>query len=459
MAEAFAKEVADEREARDDIRRQLKSLSVSKRQAKLERCEQHLAEWSRKWSPYISALSLPQTSTPDQGARALAVLEKVYNHLKDASQLQYRVKRIGDNIDLFEKRVVQVVATLDSSCASLSPDAAVKQLHARLIELGNAETERKALEEQNQKDKTIMAACHASAETASAILERLKATAHCKHGDEQQLDAIITDAEQKSQKQNEYNRTAAGLVERNAIADLTQIEQEAAAFDLDSLRSEIASKAARFEASLEEISQAAGRHGELKNEFERLETTEETALQAQKAEDALAQLRPAVAQYLRLRLASEVLQQAIESYREKHQGPILTRASELFARLTVNHHSGLTSDFGDDDKPVLVAIRRSGERVHVEGLSDGTRDQMYFALRLAAIEHHVKTVAPCPVILDDLLIHSDDTRALAALQVIAELAKRTQVLFFTHHTRLAELGAKASAQMIELGSLSTAAVA
>jgi uncharacterized protein YhaN len=81
---------------------------------------------------------------------------------------------------------------------------------------------------------------------------------------------------------------------------------------------------------------------------------------------------------------------------------------------------------------------------------------MYLALRLAAIEHHVETVAPCPVIFDDLLINSDDSRASAALQVIADLARKTQVLFFTHHTRLVELATKSGAQMIELKPLAAA---
>jgi uncharacterized protein YhaN len=45
----------------------------------------------------------------------------------------------------------------------------------------------------------------------------------------------------------------------------------------------------------------------------------------------------------------------------------------------------------------------------------------------------------------------DDARASAALQVIGDLANQTQVLFFTHR-RLAELGIRAGAQMIELGS-------
>ena len=66
-----------------------------------------------------------------------------------------------------------------------------------------------------------------------------------------------------------------------------------------------------------------------------------------------------------------------------------------------------------------------------------------------------RTVSPCPVILDDILINSDDARASAALQVIGDLAKRTQVLFFTHHRRLAELGTNAVVRLIELDLVAT----
>ncbi len=85
-------------------------------------------------------------------------------------------------------------------------------------------------------------------------------------------------------------------------------------------------------------------------------------------------------------------------------------------------------------------------------MSDGTRDQLYLALRLAAIEHHVETVSPCPVILDDILINADNARASAALRVLRNLASRTQVLFFTHHRHLEELGRDADAQIIDLNA-------
>jgi uncharacterized protein YhaN len=276
--------------------------------------------------------------------------------------------------------------------------------------------------------------------------------AHCQTGED--LDARIAAAEQKAGKLEEYERIARGLIERNAAPDLKQIEEEASIYLLDSLQSEIVSIETRQRALQDDVFKTGGQYATLFQDFERLQASDESTVQAQKAEDALGRVRPALAQYLRLQLAAEVLQRAIESYREKHQGPVLQRASEFFSSLTLGDYSGLTTGFGENDKSVLVAIRRSKENVEIPGLSDGTRDQLYLALRLAAIEHHVETVASCPVILDDILVNADDTRALATLKVLGDLASHTQVLFFTHHRHLEALGRNVGAQVINLSSSS-----
>src|SRR5690606_26798621 len=69
----------------------------------------------------------------------------------------------------------------------------------------------------------------------------------------------------------------------------------------------------------------------------------------------------------------------------------------------------------------------------------GTRDQLYLALRVASIERFLETSAAPPLVLDDAFVHFDDDRTRAALEVLSELAKRTQVLYFTHHARVVEL--------------------
>ena len=97
----------------------------------------------------------------------------------------------------------------------------------------------------------------------------------------------------------------------------------------------------------------------------------------------------------------------------------------------------------------------------VAGLSDGTRDQLYLALRLASIEYRLSHEVSLPLIVDDVLVNFDDQRAGAALELLGDLARKTQVLFFTHHHRLLELArTRVPADRLQehdLGALGTSA--
>jgi len=91
-----------------------------------------------------------------------------------------------------------------------------------------------------------------------------------------------------------------------------------------------------------------------------------------------------------------------------------------------------------------MGVRSSGQDVGVDGMSDGTCDQLYLSLRLASLEKHLQENEPLPFIIDDLLINFDDQRAEATLKLLSELASKTQVIFFTHHQHLVELATKTS---------------
>lgn len=71
-------------------------------------------------------------------------------------------------------------------------------------------------------------------------------------------------------------------------------------------------------------------------------------------------------------------------------------------------------------------------------MSDGTLDQLYLALRVAAVEHLIQNTEPMPFVADDLFITSDEERTLAGLKALAELGRKTQVLLFTHHRYVVE---------------------
>ena len=72
-------------------------------------------------------------------------------------------------------------------------------------------------------------------------------------------------------------------------------------------------------------------------------------------------------------------------------------------------------------------------------MSDGSRDQLYLALRLSALELQAEQGFNIPLIADDLFINFDDMRSAAGFKVLGELSKNMQVIYLTHHAHLVPL--------------------
>jgi uncharacterized protein YhaN len=113
----------------------------------------------------------------------------------------------------------------------------------------------------------------------------------------------------------------------------------------------------------------------------------------------------------------------------------LARAGEIFTEITDGEYPKVILDYDDDDKPRIVALRSDGSKVEVSGLSEGARDQFYLSLRLASLLIRAGGVR-LPLICDDLLVSSDNTRAAEVLRALKHASGEMQVLVFTHHDHL-----------------------
>ena len=125
---------------------------------------------------------------------------------------------------------------------------------------------------------------------------------------------------------------------------------------------------------------------------------------------------------------------ALRRLREERRGPMLVDAEAAFARLTRGEWTRLeTWPDGADER--LVGVRE-GAPVPADGMSTGTRGQLYLALRLAGHAGFVREHGPLPFVTDDILESFDDGRAAAALELTAEMGRRGQAILFTHHAHL-----------------------
>jgi len=86
------------------------------------------------------------------------------------------------------------------------------------------------------------------------------------------------------------------------------------------------------------------------------------------------------------------------------------------------------------DLEMSVIDTFDGRQVPVTLLSAGTMDQCYFALRVAVAELIVSK-KEFPFFFDDSFVQYDEKRLEGVLKIIAELAKRYQILLFSCHGR------------------------
>lgn len=173
-----------------------------------------------------------------------------------------------------------------------------------------------------------------------------------------------------------------------------------------------------------------------KQQFDTINGGDQAAIAEAQRHEALAEMSEVSEEYLQLATAGSLLKWAVDRYRDRKQGPLLERASVVFTNLTHGRYQKLRVDF-DQTPPALVAYREN-QQVKVAGLSDGTRDQLFLALRIAALELQAEQGSPVPFIADDLFINFDDKRSQAGLRALYELSAKTQVIFMSHQEHLTD---------------------
>ena len=183
-------------------------------------------------------------------------------------------------------------------------------------------------------------------------------------------------------------------------------------------------------------------------EFDQIDS--ETTRARQELEMVTEELVEAAQEALTLHEALDFLSQEQARICREHAEPVLERTSYYFRVLTDRSYLGADTVYHENG-PRLQVLRPSTtgesepEPVALAELSEGTRDQLYLALRFAALENDLRRqTCPLPLILDDILMTFDDQRTIAAFQALAELSKKVQVLIFTHHRHLLDLAEQTS---------------
>lgn len=419
-----------------DLTQRSEELREARKRGERTAFDQRL--WRGQWGEAVRPLGLDADASPAQASGMLAELNVLFEKIKEADALAGRIRGIDRDADAFAAKVRDVVSIQAPDLNGLSPTQAVRELNARLARALNIKTTREGLEKQLDHEREALQEATEQIHRIQAHLETLCREAGCvDHGG---LRAAEMRSEARRQIESEMERIEVQLRSLSAGRTLMAFIADAASVEPDTLDLQITrmtEEMTRLVREKSELDQAIGSH---RTELAKMDGGHLAADLAEQAQQTLAGIRTDVAQFLRLRMAAVLLNRAMERYREKNQGPIVRRAARLFSRMTLDSFEGLRLEFDEKNDAVLVGVRPGGrEVVHVSGMSDGTADQLYLAIRLASLEAYMKNNEPLPFIVDDILVQFDDRRAEATLDALLELSRETQVIFFTHHMHLVNL--------------------
>ena len=135
-------------------------------------------------------------------------------------------------------------------------------------------------------------------------------------------------------------------------------------------------------------------------------------------------------------LLARVLAEAERRFREAHQPDLLPRAADYLRHITLGRYDRLELGEGAEDSLQLLGPVASEPRP-VGSLSQGTREQVYVALRLAVIDHLDADGERLPVFMDETLVNWDAWRRDRALELLERVAERRQLFVFTCHPGMA----------------------
>jgi DNA repair protein SbcC/Rad50 len=239
----------------------------------------------------------------------------------------------------------------------------------------------------------------------------------------------------KREAQDSIDRTRALLAQasKRTIDDLRSLLQDQDAVQIDTQEATLIQEQETLTTAL---AAARQRDESARRDLNAIDGSDTAVVAREAMERAASSIRASMAPWIRSKIAHSLLAEALKRFRDRAQGPMLTAASTYFARMTRDRFVRLVSD--DSGKEVvLVALRSTGARIHVHEMSEGTRDQLYLALRLAALDFRRAAGVDLPIILDDILITSDDDRSAAILEALSDAALSHQVIAFTHHKHIA----------------------
>ena len=408
----------------------------------------------QSWCDTLKQLGLPESvrvaETFDLWQRLVAANEI----LKAYQTADADFKRHLESVQTTRSRIVELLHRLNRRDLEQKTTAEVFQVwDQELAQLAATLQERLRLRREERRRRAE------AAEYSEKIEDlRLQRSALLRQGcatdrDDYARRAIIVERHEELHDQIDATKAELEAAGR-ANPELAIVEDDLMSFDSSS-HSALLTKLRREEQDTdEEIERLHEELGRARHEIEQMEVDDKPSDVRLDREIVRCQIKALAEEWL----ADEWTAQAIDGIRARYervcQPGILAAASRYFARLTSGKYRTIWTPLRHRSLRVDDA---TGMTWRLEQLSGSTRELLLLAIRLALVDDFSRRGLNLPLLLDDVLLTLDPSRAAVAANELIDFAQHGhQVLFFTAHPHLTSLFTNAGCPNLRLSQFATA---
>ncbi len=426
----------------------------SQRERQLQQAEQKLDKWRHQWSAALKEIGLADTTLPEAVDAQINTIDAMRTTANRIRSLKHeRIEKIKRDVVDFERVVKELVVKVAPDLSSFPAEDTVLELNKRL------DTAQQLKQRQQEKNEEVASLTTQIGKLQHEIEELNSSTSYLMNAagvaTQNALKEAIENSDRKRSLDHERQQIIEAIVEDGDGKSLEELETECEDISMDDVVAQENSIQLELEDLRKQQTSVVEARSQAREVFEKIGGHDVAAQAAANKEAALAEMQETAEHYIRVKTAATLLRWVIERYRQEKQAPLLQRTSKLFQGITEGSFTDLRVDYDEQDTPYLTGIRPNGESVPVSGMSTGTSDQLYLALRIGAVENYLAQTHALPFVADDLFINFDDSRAAAGLKLLECLSTKTQVLFFTHHQHLVDIAQQVLASSVNLVSLNT----
>ena len=457
---------------RQEVQQRLKQIEV-----RLQQCKEENTAATRRWNDWLRRLGLPSDWTPARIREHLEHCDTVGDLRKELDKRCDTVNQRIKDIKVITSRVDQLIADINLTVEDGASYVQIfeeirKQLEENNVAVQKRERLIKGMKDFRKMRQKVVADLHKAKQKETNLLrqfnvrtpEELRALhqRHQKHrrilvqeqGVQREFEAALGNfcSEATLGTLLEPRIARKGLMQKIEAEREQQIQDGDLEYQDETLAEELAKleplpelddllKGAirRIEVSSAKLHEELQNRGQLNEQLKRI-AEDQTATQKQRELAIIDEkIRQAQEEWQVYAVCARMLDEIRSTYERDRQPRTLAEASEVLKRLTDEKYHRIWTPLGEE---TLMVDDNEGNTFDISWISRGAREQLFIALRLALASEFARHGSVLPLILDDVLVNFDSSRAWSAMHVLRDVAAQgsgRQIFIFTCHEHVCRM--------------------